>query len=102
MGATKRLEKQAATRASLLLAAQLLFKERGYEAVTLREIAAAAKRSTGSVFANYADKEALFEAAVGRKPPPGRLRAFLAGMVHGVVTEEPRVLFADLYGAREP
>ena len=41
-------------------AARQLFADRGYEAATVRDIAAAANLSTGAVFASFADKADLF------------------------------------------
>ena len=46
-----------------------LFARHGYEAVTMRMIAKAAGKSTGAIFENYAGKEALFEACMGRPAP---------------------------------
>jgi predicted DNA-binding transcriptional regulator YafY/AcrR family transcriptional regulator len=47
------------TRRLILQAAAELFAARGYEAVTIREIARAAKRSHTTVYTYFADKEAL-------------------------------------------
>jgi AcrR family transcriptional regulator len=52
------------TRRLLLDAAKRLFNERGYEAATVRDIAAAAGLSTGAVFASFADKADLFGAVI--------------------------------------
>ncbi len=52
------------TRAKVLDAARALFIERGYEAATVRDIAARAGMSTGAVFANFEDKADLFEAVL--------------------------------------
>ncbi|MBV9509869.1 MAG: TetR/AcrR family transcriptional regulator [Caulobacteraceae bacterium] len=52
------------TRMKLLDAAHALFVERGYEAATVREIAAAANLSTGAVFASFNDKADLFNAVL--------------------------------------
>jgi AcrR family transcriptional regulator len=57
---TRRAIAKLKTRQSLLAAGKLLFSERGYEAATVRDIAAAADMSTGAVFANFADKADLF------------------------------------------
>jgi AcrR family transcriptional regulator len=48
----------------VLHAARDLFMERGYEAATIREIAARADLSTGAVFANFSDKADLFKAVL--------------------------------------
>lgn len=57
---TRRALAKQHTRRKLLDAAKRLFNERGYEAATVREIAAAAGLSTGAVFASFADKADLF------------------------------------------
>ena len=57
---TRRALAKQRTRRHLLDAAKRLFNERGYEAATVREIAAAAGLSTGAVFASFADKADLF------------------------------------------
>jgi AcrR family transcriptional regulator len=57
---TRRALAKQRTRRQLLDAAKRLFNERGYEAATVRDIAAAAGLSTGAVFASFADKADLF------------------------------------------
>ncbi len=57
---TRRAQAKQRTRQRLLDAARRLFAERGYEAATVRDIAAAADLSTGAVFASFADKAELF------------------------------------------
>jgi AcrR family transcriptional regulator len=57
---TRRALAKQRTRRQLLDAAKRLFNERGYEAATVREIAAAAGLSTGAVFASFTDKADLF------------------------------------------
>ena len=57
---TRRALAKLKTRQSLLTAGKHLFSERGYDASTVRDIAAAAGMSTGAVFANFADKSDLF------------------------------------------
>jgi AcrR family transcriptional regulator len=52
------------TRRRLITAAKQLAGERGYEAATLRDVAALAGLSTGAVFANFTDKADLFRAAI--------------------------------------
>lgn len=47
-------------RLKILASARNLFRERGYEAATLRDIASEAGLSTGAVFANFADKHEIF------------------------------------------
>ncbi|HZC16671.1 MAG TPA: helix-turn-helix domain-containing protein [Caulobacteraceae bacterium] len=57
---TRRALSKLRTRRQLLDAAKRLFNERGYDAATVREIAAAAGLSTGAVFASFSDKADLF------------------------------------------
>lgn len=61
---TRRALAKQQTRQRLLGAAKRLFAERGYEAATVRDIAAAADLSTGAVFASFADKAELFNEVI--------------------------------------
>jgi AcrR family transcriptional regulator len=55
----RRERKKAATRASIVQAAQTLFLERGFDAVSVREIADKADVSPTTVFAHFPQKESL-------------------------------------------
>lgn len=55
---------KARTRSKVLQAARSLFMERGYDAATIRDIAARAGLSTGAVFASFSDKADLFKAVL--------------------------------------
>ena len=57
---TRRSQAKLRTRLKLLEATRRLVAERGYEAATIRDIAAAAELSTGAVFASFTDKADLF------------------------------------------
>ncbi|MGA9659301.1 MAG: TetR/AcrR family transcriptional regulator [Asticcacaulis sp.] len=48
----------------ILESAQALFRERGFEAATLRDIARGAGLSTGALFANFTDKHEIFLAVI--------------------------------------
>ena len=61
---TRRAVAKQKTRQRLLAAAKQLVSERGYEAATVRDIAAAADLSTGAVFASFADKADLFNEVI--------------------------------------
>lgn len=66
----KRQLAKAATREKLLHTARVLWAPAGsYEPVTIRDIAAAAGMSTGSIFANWTGKEDLWRDAMGYEPP---------------------------------
>lgn len=104
MAATKRAAATAANRVKVLAAAKWAFEHLGYDAVTLRDVAAAAGVSTGSIFSQVSDKEELFEAATGRKVPMSRIRDALVGAAHRaeVAPWGPKFaaeLLRDLYGA---
>jgi AcrR family transcriptional regulator len=59
-----RRESQARTRARLLDAAEEVFVEKGIGAASVEEIAARAGYTRGAVYANFADKDALFAAVL--------------------------------------
>jgi AcrR family transcriptional regulator len=61
---TRRSLAKQQTRARLIAAAKALVAQRGYEAATLRDVAAMAEMSTGAVFANFADKADLFNEVI--------------------------------------
>ena len=75
----QRDEQKAATKARVVAAAYGLFREHGFEAVGMREIANAAMVSTGAIFANFPSKDALFEAAIGEPAPD--VRGFLTRLI---------------------
>lgn len=57
---TKRQQRQAETKAALLDAAERCFAARGYDAVSVPEIAKEAGFTTGAVYSNFTGKEELF------------------------------------------
>ena len=61
---TRRSQAKQRTRLKLLDATRRLVAERGYEAATIRDIAAAADLSTGAVFASFTDKADLFNEVI--------------------------------------
>ena len=86
--AGRRERKKAATRASIVEAAHELFLARGFDAVSVREIADRADVSPTTVFAHFPQKEALafgdederherLVAAVGGRPPGTSISAAL-------------------------
>src|SRR4051794_41958120 len=96
--ATQAQRREMTTRA-LRRAARTLFARRGFEAVAVDEIAAAAGGTRGAFYHHYDGKESLFElvfaeaaaglGAAGTKgagnppPPGGQLRAGCAGLLGG-------------------
>lgn len=55
--------------AAIRAAARVEFDAHGFEAASLRDIAVRARLSTGCIFANFADKAALYQAVIGHAPP---------------------------------
>ena len=118
---TKRQQRQAETRAALLDAAERCFAARGYDAVSVPEIAKEAGYTTGAVYSNFAGKEELFlslmERAMGgqserraqlvaaQDTPEGRLGE-VARLWVELVRERPEamVLFVEFwsYSRRDP
>lgn len=94
--------KKAATKAKVLEAARELFRQRGFERATLRDVAKAVGMSTGAVFASFKDKADLYAQAMG-KPAPD-IRAFLTRLGSGetplhVTPGLARELRQQLFGA---
>lgn len=77
----RRERKKAATRAGILEAATTLFLARGFDAVTVREIADAADVSPKTVFTHFPHKEALVFSDEGERHE--RLIAAVSGRVAG-------------------
>lgn len=68
MAGQLRQAKAAATRAKVLAAAKALFERGGYEAATIRAIAAEAGCSTGAFFVHWPDKAAAYRELYGHAP----------------------------------
>lgn len=66
---SRRVRAKATTREKLMGAARAMFTARGYQATTIRDLAAAFGMSTGAVFAHVPDKAALWKAAYGFPHP---------------------------------
>jgi AcrR family transcriptional regulator len=84
----------------LTAAAQALFRQLGFSAVGIREIAAQAGASTGAVFHKWSNKKAVFEDVMGRPwPNPA---AFAVWVQNCKTIEEARegagVFLADVAG----
>ena len=107
--AGRRERKKAATRASIVQAAHELFLERGFDAVSVREIADRADVSPTTVFTHFPQKEALafgdederhaqLVAAVTGRPPgtpiSAALKAHYLTEIAGFGSEPQRQLLA--------
>jgi AcrR family transcriptional regulator len=68
MAESKRQIQKASTRARVVQAATVQFQAEGYDGTNLRDIAKMAGVSTGAIFANFRDKEALYREVFGHAP----------------------------------
>ncbi|WP_077797485.1 TetR/AcrR family transcriptional regulator [Streptomyces sp. JHA26] len=82
----RRERKKTATRTAILDAATTLFLERGFDAVTVREIADKADVTPKTVFAHFPRKEALVFSAEGEQRD--RLVAAVSGRAPGTTVSE--------------
>ena len=101
----RRERRKAQTRAEVRTTAQRLFAERGFDAVTIADVAAAADVAVQTVFNHFETKEALFfdgrtpwvegvVAAVAERPPGTSaltaLREYLTADLQGLLDQEAR------------
>jgi AcrR family transcriptional regulator len=94
-----RAESTQRTRERLLTAAQRLFRERGYAATSLEQIAEAAEVTKGAIYGHFASKEDLMLSALEAAPAPEHtgilsdssrpLRERLAQYGRAVAVEQP-------------
>lgn len=102
MASTVRKEQKEATAAKMKATAAAQFRQRGYDRVTIRDVAAAAGMSTGAVFSTFQDKDDMFLKAMGRLAPnQDRIISFLNDVASGgdsYLGVRARELLADLYG----
>jgi AcrR family transcriptional regulator len=94
-----RAESKERTRQRLLAEAQRLFRERGYAATSLEQIAEAADVTKGAIYGHFASKEDLMLSALEAAPAPDYsatlndqsrpLRQRLAAYGRAVATEHP-------------
>jgi AcrR family transcriptional regulator len=99
MARMTRAESKERTRQRLLAEAQRLFRERGYAATSLEQIAEAAEVTKGAIYGHFASKEDLMVSALEAAPAPDYsttlydesrpLRERLAGYGRAVAAEEP-------------
>ena len=94
-----RAESKERTRQRLLAEAQRLFRERGYAATSLEQIAEAAEVTKGAIYGHFASKEDLMLSALEAAPAPDYsttlndqsrpLRERLAEFSRAVAAEDP-------------
>jgi AcrR family transcriptional regulator len=70
MARMTRAESKERTRQRLLAEAQRLFRERGYAATSLEQIAEAAEVTKGAIYGHFASKEDLMLSALEAQPDP--------------------------------
>ena len=70
MARVSRAESKERTRQRVLAEAQRLFRERGYAATSLEQIAAAAEVTKGAIYGHFASKEDLMISALEAAPAP--------------------------------
>ncbi|HEX5402604.1 MAG TPA: TetR family transcriptional regulator [Pseudonocardiaceae bacterium] len=70
MARLTRAESKERTRQRLLAEAQRLFRERGYAATSLEQIAEAAEVTKGAIYGHFANKEDLMLSALEAAPAP--------------------------------
>jgi AcrR family transcriptional regulator len=70
MARVTRAESKERTRQRLLTEAQRLFRERGYAATSLEQIAEAAEVTKGAIYGHFASKEDLMVSALEAAPAP--------------------------------
>lgn len=81
--------KAAKTRALILEKARPIFLSKGYAEATIRDIATAADRSTGSVFAYWDTKRDLFFDVFGHWPLDGAFAIEAAKVIERVSIDWP-------------
>jgi AcrR family transcriptional regulator len=99
MARVTRAESKERTRQRLLTEAQRLFRERGYAATSLEQIAEAAEVTKGAIYGHFASKEDLMLSALEAAPAPDYsttlgdesrpLRERLAEFGRAVAAEDP-------------
>ena len=98
-----RQQAKARTYQKVLDASAALFAEVGYHQTGIRDIAKRAGMSTGAVFANFADKEAIYRTIHGHDPISPEQGLALLERLHDVLDNHTREDLAamDSYEAAE-
>lgn len=98
----RRDEQKQRTRERIIAAARKLFADPGYEATTIRMIAAEAGVAAGSVFTTFASKEDVLFAITGElfEEVADRVQARVAG-TRGTVRERVKFFMCEVIAAME-
>ena len=95
-----RAESKERTRQRLLTESQWLFRERGYAATSLEQIAEAAEVTKGAIYGHFASKEDLMLSAMEAAPAPDYLTTLFdeSRPLRDRLTEYARVVAAEAPG----
>ena len=96
------LEEKERTRRRILRTAARLFRRRGFEGATTRDVARAAGVASGTLFNYYPSKEALALALVARALDRGRQRVLAARRPGACLAEDLFSLVAEALRELEP
>lgn len=96
-----RAEKAKRTRNIVLTTARQIFTDKGYAETTIRDIATAAGRSTGSVFTHWSTKRDLYFDVFGHWPMDGVFSAVSVAIIKAAakgvdVSQASQNLWADM------
>jgi AcrR family transcriptional regulator len=79
----KRAAQKAGSRAIILVAADLAFGGNGFRATTIRDLASLSGMSTGAIFSQWSDKEAVFAACFPGDHQRRRVAEGICEALHG-------------------
>ena len=100
-------DRRKRSRGQILSAALKLFSRRGYHGTSIRDIAQAARASTGNVYHHFPDKEAIFNALIDQylvaisSPEHPFNRALIAGVFPGDLEAMARAARASIEEYRD-
>jgi AcrR family transcriptional regulator len=75
---SRRHAKKVVTHDRIVTTARRLFREQGYDGVSMRSLAVEIGMSTGALFGHFESKEKIWEAAIGGPPPNYKLAEQIA------------------------
>ncbi len=82
----KRAAQKASSRAIILVAADLAFGANGFRATTMRDLSSLSGMSTGAIFSQWTDKEAVFVACFPNDHQRRRVAEGICEALHGPTT----------------